>query len=138
MSGMEKDRKVVLTAIWAGVIAVTVYLYIVNPATFRFHPKCPFYVTSGLYCPGCGTSRALHQLLHGNLKAALDYNPFAVIVLPYLVYSLISYTLLVMRGRQLPGRLWPGWIIWSFIGVLIAFWILRNIPLFPFTWLAPG
>ena len=138
LARLVENQKLALAGVWAGVIAVTAYLYFINPATFRFHPKCSFYALSGFYCPGCGTSRALHQLLHGNLLGALAFNPLAVIVLPYLIYSLISYSLLVIRGRPLPGRLWPGWVIYAFLGVLIAFWILRNIPAYPFTWLAPG
>ena len=45
-----------------GLIVVTLYFFI-NPST-AFFPKCPIYSTTGIYCPGCGSQRALHDFLH--------------------------------------------------------------------------
>ncbi|PYV86056.1 MAG: hypothetical protein DMG90_22080 [Acidobacteria bacterium] len=35
-----------------------------NPASSGIFPPCPFLWLTGFYCPGCGSLRALHQLLH--------------------------------------------------------------------------
>ncbi|MCD8166877.1 MAG: DUF2752 domain-containing protein [Bacteroides sp.] len=62
----------------------TLLLYLGNPETSRWFPKCIFHSLTGLNCPACGTQRALHQLFHLNINAAFRYNPFLIISLPYL------------------------------------------------------
>ena len=52
---------------------VLIYLFI-NPSEVDFLPKCPFYFTTGLYCPGCGSQRATHQLLNFNILGVLKQN----------------------------------------------------------------
>src|ERR1043165_6822442 len=59
-------------------------LYWRNPAYSRIFPPCPFYWLTGLYCPGCGSLRALHFLFHGQLCAALGMNPLLIFSLPLL------------------------------------------------------
>jgi ABC-type spermidine/putrescine transport system permease subunit II len=56
-----------------------------------FYPPCLFKKLTGLNCPGCGSSRALHQLMHGNLLPALDYNILVVIFLPFIVVGILSF-----------------------------------------------
>ncbi|MGA9994581.1 MAG: DUF2752 domain-containing protein, partial [Pyrinomonadaceae bacterium] len=91
----------------------------------------------GLHCPGCGTLRGLHQLLHGNLAAAFAFNPLMVLSLPFIGYGLTSRALFGFTGRALPKFFIPPiWIKLLFF-VVMAFWILRNIPSYPFTLLAP-
>ena len=50
-------------------------LYTFDPRNTDSYPVCPFLGLTGYHCPGCGTLRALHQLLHGNVIGALGYNP---------------------------------------------------------------
>src|SRR5690606_2629375 len=49
----------------AGVLAVVGFYGLVDPAT-GILPSCPFYTLTHWYCPGCGSQRALHALLHGD------------------------------------------------------------------------
>ena len=108
-----------------------------NPAGSVVFPPCPFHVLTGLYCPGCGTLRALHQLLHGRPLQALGLNPLMVISLPFLGYALASETFLATVGRRLPGVRLPASWIWALLAAIILFWIFRNIPVYPFASLAP-
>ena len=68
-------------------IAGVAVLYTFDPRNPGTYPICPFLGLTGYHCPGCGTLRALHQLLHGNIIAALGYNPFTVLSLPFIAYS---------------------------------------------------
>jgi hypothetical protein len=98
-------------------------------------PPCPFHVLTGLYCPGCGLTRALSYLLHGHLGLALASNSLAVFMLPVLGYLTLSY--IFRRRRQIPATQIDPLLIKFFLAVVILFWVLRNIPASPFIYLAP-
>ena len=119
--------------------AIMLYaLYRFDPATTEVFPVCPFRYFTGYYCPGCGSLRALHQLLHGNLVAALGYNPLMVFTLPFVIYWLASQARLLWSGLPLPSRPIPARSIWALLAVILSFWFLRNLPQYPFALLAPG
>jgi hypothetical protein len=90
-----------------------------------------------LYCPGCGTLRALHQLLHGHLLEAFGLNPLMMLSLPFLTYSYISYGVEAIKGKPLFRIFIPAKWIWFLLEMIVAYWIVRNIPIAPFSWLAP-
>lgn len=112
-------------------------LYVRNPEDAGFYPPCFFYALTGLHCPGCGTLRGLHQLLNGNLLAALGYNPYMLLALPVIGYVYLSALLLSVSGKRLPAVFVPPTLIWGLLAAIVAFWILRNVPVYPFTVLAP-
>ena len=99
-------------------------------------PPCPFFWLTGLYCPGCGSTRALHGLAHFDLAAAWSMNPMLVISLPLLLL-LTLYGAGLLPARLLPlARQIARPIPWAV--VLTAYGVLRNLPWYPFTLLAPG
>ncbi len=108
-----------------------------DPAEPGFYPPCPFYALTGLHCPGCGALRGLHQLLHGNLLAAFGYNPYAMLALPFIGYAFLSALLLAASGKGLPRVFIPPALIWSLLVSILSFWVLRNVPAYPFTLLTP-
>jgi hypothetical protein len=111
-------------------------LYLFNPAQFGFYPTCLFYKTTGLLCPGCGTLRAAHQLLHGHFEAAFRFNALIVSSLPFAAYGCIRAAR--NRAANQPALSWirPGWL-WIGLAILILFGILRNLPGASHYWLAP-
>lgn len=118
-------------------VAGLLYLRFFSPVLWGFYPICPFYYLTGLYCPGCGTTRGLHELLHGNLLQAIDFNPLMVVTLPIIGYVFASASLAAIRGRGLPKVFVSPTIIKAIFVIVAAFWITRNIPFFPFSFLAP-
>ncbi|MDD3160578.1 MAG: DUF2752 domain-containing protein [Bacteroidales bacterium] len=100
-----------------------------NPLESAFFPACPFRSLTGLLCPGCGSQRAIHQLLNFNIAAAFHENMLLVIAIPYLIVGwiieLIPHpdALLLAWRKALYG---PRAII-IILFVIIAYWILRNI-----------
>jgi hypothetical protein len=56
-------------------------LYAFPPESSSFYWRCPFHAATGLLCPGCGGTRAVHALVHGHLSEALSLNPLAVVLL---------------------------------------------------------
>ena len=107
-----------------------------DPADSGLFPPCPFLALTGLQCPGCGALRGLHQLLNGQLLAALDLNIVMALALPFIAYSFLSMLALDVTGHRLPAVfVRPTWIWLLLIGIML-FWALRNVPVYPFSWLA--
>ena len=113
-------------------------LRVFDPATSGIFPPCPFHYLTGLYCPGCGSLRAIHQLLHNNLQAAWAMNPLTVLLLPFVGYGLVAEAFLQIRGRRLTPWILPGFWIQVLCGIIVVFGVVRNLPLYPFNLLAPG
>ncbi len=110
-----------------------IILFRVDPATSAWYPPCPFHRLTGFDCPGCGSTRGLHSLLHGDLLRAADYNLLLLPALPAL--ALGFYVRISGRGAGLWERVnKPAWIL----GLICVFWILRNIPGHPLSWLSAG
>lgn len=122
---------VMLTA--AGLSAV----YLVDPRVAGNYPPCPFLYLTGCYCPGCGTLRALHRLLHADLRGALGYNALTVAVLPLLAVGVGDRAVRLWGRSLLPVSAISPPVAWGILVVIVAFWALRNVPLYPFTTLAP-
>ena len=108
-----------------------------NPEEPGYYPPCVFYALTGLHCPGCGTLRGLHQLMHGNLLAAFGYNPYTMLALPIIGYAYLSALLPSLAGRRLPTVFLHPALIWGLLAAVLSFWALRNVPVYPFTVLAP-
>jgi Protein of unknown function (DUF2752) len=130
--------KTLKVATLSGVIVVAaIILYFYNPSSSSIYPPSPFRALTGLYCPGCGTLRALHQLLHGHILKAFELNPLMMFAMPYLIYSYVSYSAPVILGQKIPQIfIKPNWI-WLILKIILGYWVLRNIPFAPFSWLAP-
>lgn len=100
-----------------------------NPTQNSFFPKCVTKTFLGVDCPGCGSQRAFHQLLNGNIGGALHYNPLFVLSLPYLALGVLLYALSPTPSVLLWRRRLYGYVAVRFVLILvILFTILRNTP----------
>lgn len=122
--------KILVTIIFflATLMAVTIYHF--PPEQNLYYPPCFFKKCTGLDCPGCGSTRAIYQLVHGNVGQAADHNIMLLIFMPVMLVGLLN----VFGGRW--RRAWqhlnkPVLVLW----LVIFFWVLRNLPLIPFTWM---
>jgi len=110
-----------------------IYLY-----NMEGHIPCLFQTTTGLYCPGCGAARASRSILHLDILKAMDYNILFVIFLPFVAYFVLKYYIKYVTSKDLLPNINISRKAAIFITTLfIVFWILRNIPFYPFTILAP-
>ena len=101
-------------------------LHFFPPGKYDFWPKCLFREATGLLCPGCGTTRALYELTHGNLQRSLQCN----LLLPFLPILALGV-----------WRKWKWLEKKSVIAVLVCmallYAILRNLPMGFTSFLAP-
>lgn len=116
-----------LGAVVLFVLFIYVYTYI-SPETAVWMPKCQLKTLTGLQCPGCGTQRALHAVLNGDIWAAVAYNPLLVLSVPYAL--LVLLTLLPQFNSSFPklrNILLAQKSIWVLLVVLLVYTIVRNV-----------
>lgn len=97
-----------------------------NPDHYLF-PRCPFRALTGWLCPGCGSQRAMYQILHGHFGQAFKLN---LLFLPGLFYVIVGYV-----GASFFPTSWP-YVRQTFYGlkaayislfVIVVFWVGRNL-----------
>lgn len=115
----------------AGAAAI---LFFFNPTQYGFYPVCYFHAATGLNCPGCGSLRAIHQLLHGHFVEAARLNLLLLLCLPYFGWRTIRFAVARLRGQPVAFAIQPVWL-WTILCVAVVFTVLRNLP--GFVWLAP-
>ena len=99
--------------------------------------KCPFYELTGLYCPGCGSGRAVYSALHGRFAESFRYNPALYILgIPAMYVVLHEYLRLVFPRLGLRPVYVSRGVSAGATAALVLWWIVRNLPMFSF--LAPA
>jgi hypothetical protein len=79
----------------------------------------------------------VHELAHGNLAAALSLNALVVFVLPVLIYSGVKGVARRVFGVTFRERYVPSRWLWILVAAVAAFGVLRNVSVWPLSWLAP-
>ena len=131
---LERSLAAAGVAVAAGAAAAVWYF---DPTKAGFFPVCPLYSMTGLACPGCGMTRGFHALLHGDVLTALDYNALIPIFGLFIGYLLLSMLLIAVRGRGLGLKRLSSPVLWVMFGTMLAFAVLMNIPVYPFSVLYP-
>lgn len=88
---------------------------------------------TGLHCPGCGTGRALHALVHGDVPRALRLNALTIAAIP--VFLALTLRAALRPGEPLPVP--PLWLQLALYALLAFFLVARNLPFEPFASWAP-
>ncbi len=115
-------------------MVITAFYFFWNPSEITYLPLCPFKSLTGFYCPGCGGQRAFHQILHWNFVEAFHSNLLIYVFLPFFLLKISDEIFGTTISRKF---LLHNEEIWIFLGFLICFTILRNLPLYPFSQLIP-
>jgi len=111
------------------------YVRAADPSGQSLLPPCLFHSFTGLWCTGCGITRALHHILNGHLYAGFRMNPLAVLCLPVFAWLAATICYRLYKGRPLPKV--PLWLPWVALAVILVYTVARNLPWEPFSWLAP-
>ncbi|WP_286528671.1 DUF2752 domain-containing protein [Duncaniella freteri] len=119
-----RNRILLVLAITAALAAGTAY-YLIEPSS-GLYPRCMFHQLTGLYCPGCGSQRAIHAMLHGNWSQAWSYNAILPFEIVFIAMIAVAWRL---RDRypRLHGILNSRIVIISFLITIIGWTIIRNI-----------
>ena len=124
-AGLMKQRTmtgIMVAAILGGLAIV----YQFPPAENSFYPRCPIYLTTHWLCPGCGSTRALHSLLHLDIQSALRYNALFTLLFPIACLWIGFIVYRTMRYDQFPNLAFPRSLAVCLIVTVVLFTIARN------------
>ncbi len=132
MRAATKKKYLIIIFGVLSVLAILLY-FSFNPENGLLFPKCPFYHFAGIYCSGCGTQRAIHDLLHLRITDALSHN---ILLFPAIivVFQHILVKTGILRGRSLLGYRHAPIVVMI---IVVLFMVLRNLKFYPFEYLAP-
>jgi hypothetical protein len=122
----------------AFILGLTVLFFIIDPADCKIFPRCYFHLLTGYYCPGCGSQRAIHSLLHLDFYGVIRNNflfiPAALIIIYHYSHKILNKKF----NLNLPNILYLKNTPLIILLIITIFWILRNLPVYPFILLAPA
>jgi hypothetical protein len=100
---------------------------------------CPFRFLTGLPCPGCGMTRSVVALLHGDLAASVFYHPLGVAVVAGAAIVAVLALIAVVAPRVGARAVPPPWLStdalargplpWVGVVAFIALWLVR-LPMY--------
>jgi len=130
----KRRSKLPVVGLGAVTAAAASYVYLIDPNNpANPYPQCGLKHLTGLDCPLCGGLRGTHDLLHGNVGQALHHNALLVVVLPFLAYLLVRWSMRQF-GHELPDIPSRRWLTVSLGIFLVVFTVVRNIPGTPMYW----
>ena len=139
MEAVGNAHRIAPVACGCALVAAAAVVALNDPAApGSWFPPCVFHRATGLWCPGCGLTRAAHALLTGHPLQALGYNLFAPLVFVAIGLSWLTWTRqafgrpMVNPIMRLSSRAHTGLIV-----AIVVFGVVRNIPAAPFRGLAP-
>lgn len=85
-----------------GMAVAAMLVSIVMPVNGLGFDVCVLHRMTGLPCPGCGLTRGVAAMTHGDVFTAVALNPFSVII--WAVFAILTLTVILPR-RQREGLL---------------------------------
>ncbi len=106
------------------------FLYLSASDRFpAFFPPCGLKTFFHLYCPGCGGTHALEELLRLHPVRSFLYNPLVLYMAVCLIYYYVKFVVqLVKQHGNAFFSIYLGFL-WAFLIIMVLFCIIRNILL---------
>lgn len=136
---MADNTKVQLLSGIYCVLSVTgvLFLALIDPEKAGYIPACPWRQLTGLYCPGCGSLRAIHAITRLRFDQAFAYNILFAIFLPFLFWFFAVNLVIAFRGPDKVKSFLDPSLSKALLGVILVYFVIRNIPVYPFILLQP-
>ena len=84
------DRRAIVAVVVAAVAIALLLFYALVDVDSGLMPRCPIKALTGFDCPGCGSQRMIHALLHGDFAGAWRQNPFLIVMIPVMLAALVA------------------------------------------------
>lgn len=126
--------------LWDGINKIMPYLfpvfligilfayYFIDPLQKSFPIHCIWKDLTGSECPSCGTQRALHSLMHGEIMKALKYNCFFVISIPYAFLAVLcSWYNKKNIFDRIKSIIYDARTLRLYVLLYFLWWLTRNV-----------
>lgn len=125
--------RVGLVLFGAAVFVVPVMWHYLQPLLDGALPGCVLWTFFGVYCPGCGGTRAVNALLHGHILQSLWYHPLVLYCMVLYLGYMISWTFARLRlfGIEKGMKFRAGYL-YGMLAVVAVNFILKNVLKFGF------
>ncbi|MDO5522923.1 MAG: DUF2752 domain-containing protein [Bacteroidia bacterium] len=126
---MTKTKKIFIAAAISLVFVAAVFMfYSFDPEKVAIFPQCPFLLVTGYECPGCGSQRAIHQLLRLNFKSAFSHNTLIIFLIPYIFLGIyLEFFNKKHRFPRLEKIFFGKWAAVIVVLVIVVYWVVRNV-----------
>lgn len=93
---------------------------------------CMMLRVTGLYCPGCGGTRAVMALLRGDIIGSLMYHPAVLYGVVLFLVFFVSQTLMRLTKGKVKGVSMKPWQLYLLLAIIGVNFIVRNVLLLAF------
>lgn len=128
MQNNKKDWTYISVFTFTIIIIVLSMFYITYFDKFIKIPECVILKTFGIYCPGCGATRAVYSLYNGDILQSIYYNPIIIYLIISLIWYLITEGICKMLKKEnrfiikdIKIYLYVG------LGILLLNWIIKLV-----------
>lgn len=122
-----RDKRIVWAVAFAVMLAMLgVVYFFIDPMEVKWMPRCIWKVATGTDCPGCGSQRMAHALMHGDFRAAWQANAYAFCMLP-LIGGMIWLEFSRERHPRLYRIVHTPAVIWVLVASVLVWWVVRNL-----------
>lgn len=130
MRQREKEEKALFQIGWS-IVGILLLLYIIYKTIplpfFQNTIPCVFHSLFGLYCPGCGGTRAVLLLLHGHLLHSFICHPLVPYAAIICGWFLLSQTIERISGHRIKiGMHYRDIYLWIALAIVIINFIVKN------------
>lgn len=99
-----------------------------NPHDDKWLLQCPLYQLTGIKCPLCGGQRAVHEVLHLNIKEAWILNPGLFLLSPYMLILLAGQIFpQLQQGSRIVRFCYQDKAVFLFLAILVLWGVARNL-----------
>lgn len=130
----EKDSDAVVYIIGICIFFITgITALIIKGIAVRYNinmlTECQFRHLTGLYCPGCGGTRAFIYLIHGNIPKSILYHPLVIYAVILTAFFYMSQTFRFLTHGMVKGMHLKYIYLYIALFLVVVNFIIKNIIL---------